>query len=406
MRQAQDNVIKFLRDNMKKTLRSPKDSGGLLRYPYTVPSAGDGFRNFFYWDTYFANWGLYAFGMYEQAANNLKNMADLINKYGYMPNADVLTNRSQPPLFIRGVYEYCEKTGDREFARKLLPAMRKEYDFWMRERMAPCGLNRYGSSASDISEVVDFNRDISKRLGISLDEEAERDCSLLASAESGWDFTSRYFDDGVRCRSCDICPVDLNSILYDAELKLAAFENEFGFDSAELERAGAKRKELMRKYMYDGEAYRDCYSATGETRKCADHAGSFFASAFGVDNSGMRYLCERLMAEHGLLTCANNEFSERFQWDYPMMWPPLAGIAEHALREAGEEELAHTLRETYMQTVESVFVRTGNLWEKYNAVSCVVGHSTEYDTPPMLGWTAGVYLRFTEIQNQKEGEKG
>ncbi len=405
MPKTNDNIIKFLRENMRKTVRLPKDSGGLLNYPYTVPSTGDGFRNFFYWDTYFANWALYAMGMYEQAGNNLKNMAELINKFGYMPNADVLTNRSQPPLFIRGVYEYREQTGDAEFVRKMLPAMRAEYDFWMRDRIAPCGLNRYGSSAKTEDEIISFNKEIAERLGLNLSEKEERDVQLLASAESGWDFTSRFFDNGESCRSYDICPVDLNAILFDAELKLAQFEREFGSGAERMEAAAAKRKELMRKYMYDGKTYRDCYADTGELRGENTHAGSFFAAAFGVDkNCGVKTLCNELMTKHGLLTCTENKYSKRFQWDYPMMWPPLAGIAEVSLRKAGEYDLAEELRVAFIRTVEKVFECTGNLWEKYNVVSCVVGHAAEYKTPPMLGWTAGVYLRFTEIQNKK-GEK-
>ena len=249
MLKAKDKVIKFLRDNMEKTVRFPADSGGLLNYPYTVPSAGEGFRNFFYWDTYFANWALYSLDMAEQAENNLKNMADFINKYGYMPNADVLTDRSQPPLFIRGVYEYYLHTGNKEFAAKMLPAMRAEYEFWMSERLTPCGLNRYGSCATDKTKIAAFNREIAQRLNLKHYDGEESDLHLLASAESGWDFTSRFFDRGERCVSLDVCPVDLNSILYDAEIKLAAFEREFGSDANFYEKAAENRRTLMSKYM-------------------------------------------------------------------------------------------------------------------------------------------------------------
>jgi hypothetical protein len=36
------------------------------------------------------------------------------------------------------------------------------------------------------------------------------------------------------------------------------------------------------------------------------------------------------------------------------------------------------------------------LWEKYDAVRGGMGVSTEYGTPEMMGWTAGVYVYFCE----------
>ena len=38
------------------------------------------------------------------------------------------------------------------------------------------------------------------------------------------------------------------------------------------------------------------------------------------------------------------------------------------------------------------FAETDNLWEKYNVVTGKVSVTKEYHTPPMMGWSAGVYL--------------
>ena len=118
--------------------------------------------HFFYWDTYFTNLGLFEIGMYDQAENNLCNIASLIERLGFMPNADVLTDRSQPPLFVRGVYDYWRRTGDRSCIARFLPAMLREYEFWMTERMTPCGLNRYQGQA-DSPVLGEFSRGIRRR---------------------------------------------------------------------------------------------------------------------------------------------------------------------------------------------------------------------------------------------------
>ena len=49
-----------------------------------------------------------------------------------------------------------------------------------------------------------------------------------------------------------------------------------------------------------------------------------------------------------------------------------------------------------MNTIDEEFKKCGRLWEKYDAVRGGMGVSTEYETPEMMGWTAGVYVYFDE----------
>ena len=48
------------------------------------------------------------------------------------------------------------------------------------------------------------------------------------------------------------------------------------------------------------------------------------------------------------------------------------------------------------------FEKTGLLWEKYDALKGSVSVTREYDTPAMMGWTAGVYL---DMQHMIKGLK-
>ncbi|MDW8343542.1 MAG: trehalase family glycosidase, partial [Verrucomicrobiae bacterium] len=46
-----------------------------LPYPYVVPCARGRFIWFFYWDTYWTNWGLLDHGLVDQARYNIENIA-------------------------------------------------------------------------------------------------------------------------------------------------------------------------------------------------------------------------------------------------------------------------------------------------------------------------------------------
>lgn len=56
----------------------------------------------------------------------------------------------------------------------------------------------------------------------------------------------------------------------------------------------------------------------------------------------------------------------------------------------------------YKNTVEHVFDKTRDLWEKYNVTDPDAGAAAEYETPAMMGWTAGIYLWCKEyLKNNK-----
>ena len=185
-----------------------------LPYPYSVPAIRGAMQEMYYWDTYYTNLGLLSLGDIEQAKNNAADILYLIGKMGYMPNGShkSLLSRSQPPyacLIVRDIYE---KTGDKEWLAACLPALEKEYEFWMTERIAPNGLNRYGHQPLTDEEIDGFFQAIASRLGadtaIPADARISQGRHWLAEAESGWDFDPRF---DRRC--LDFNPLDLNANL-------------------------------------------------------------------------------------------------------------------------------------------------------------------------------------------------
>ena len=78
------------------------------------------------------------------------------------------------------------------------------------------------------------------------------------------------------------------------------------------------------------------------------------------------------------------------------MWPSNVYFAYNALKNVGLIEDAKRIAQKYMETVERCYAETGVLWEKYDASIGKVSVTREYDTPEMMGWTAGVYRYLEE----------
>ena len=101
--------------------------------------------------------------------------------------------------------------------------------------------------------------------------------------------------------------------------------------------------------------------------------------------------------EYGISACEyRGEDATYFQWDYPSMWPSNMYFAYVAMKNLDLQDEAKWVKNAYMGTVKRVFARTGDLWEKYDAKLGDVSVTSEYDTPDMMGWTAGVYRYMQE----------
>ena len=245
-------VREFIRNNWHTTVQHcTTDTATLigLPHPYTVPTAGAMFREMYYWDTFFTNEGLVRDGHPELAKGNTDNLLHMVRRFGKVYNGSrtYYEARSQTPYLSMMVDRIYRLTGDKQWLADAYETLKDEYGFWMRERLTPTGLNRYGSSASD-ALVDEFLVTGSKRLGTDLFDKGytpERlhklGLDFVAEAESGWDFNPRY---DRRCT--DFCPLDLN----------ASFAQELG--RTEEMREWIAKAELRRarilEYCYDPEA--------------------------------------------------------------------------------------------------------------------------------------------------------
>ena len=104
----------------------------------------------------------------------------------------------------------------------------------------------------------------------------------------------------------------------------------------------------------------------------------------------------------GLATCEAGARRTPYQWDFPNGWAPLHYIAVHGLARYGYQTEAKRIAEKYVRAIDKTFRQTGTLWEKYNVTDGSLNVTDEYEMPPMLGWTAGVYVDFMAYLTEQQ----
>lgn len=402
--------------------RKPQDSRGAdsqlrLTTRYVVP--GGRFRELYYWDSYFTMVGLQASGHYDLVADMVENFAGLIDRYGHIPNGSrsYYLSRSQPPFFAAMVELQAEHDGVAALVKRL-PQLQREYEFWMdgAKDLAPGSahrrvvrladgslLNRYWDDLAIPRDESYFEDIETARNSTRPAAEVYRD--LRAAAESGWDFSSRWFAEGGSLgsiRTTDIVPVDLNSLLYKLEIIIArACEAARRADCNQAMLANAKaRQTAMLKLMWSGrlDAFvdYDWRSKRGMQRLTAATAYPLFVDL--VDGQQAQRIAQTIRASllmpHGLATTTADTGQ---QWDDPNGWAPLQWIAIDGLRRHGDAELAATIAERWVAENGRVYCKTGKLVEKYNVRDAGKGAGGEYPVQDGFGWTNGILIKLFAI---------
>ena len=397
-------VRTYILKNLPLTVRTAHEDNDTLiglPYPYTTPCVSGMFQELYYWDTYFTNVGLLSAGMTRQAQYNIDNMLYLVKTYGKMPNGNrtYYLNRSQPPFLSQMVRELFDLTQDIAWLyEKAYPALETEYLFWTERRATPSGLNRYGCDLTHDEEYPDiaayFAERISRPLPADRDTRLAWGKSMMALAESGWDCTSRF-----ALHAHEYIPADLNSLLYLLETNMAYFATvlQMPTDADKWQARACRRQQQMTAQLWDDSrgVFCDVHGKTGVSNRMVS-AAAFYPLFAGLATPAQAASTVQALPlleyEHGIACCEKRDDLLDLQWDHPHGWACLHYIVIQGLRRYGYEDDARRIAQIYTRTVEREFDRTGNLWEKYNVVTGQVSATLEYDTPPMLGWSAGVYL--------------
>ena len=404
-----NRVSNYIRNNWERTIKPAcEDADTLigLPYPYTTPCISGMFQELYYWDTYFTNVGLLLSGMTQQAKHNVDNILHLVNTYGKMPNGNrtYYLNRSQPPFLSQMVRELFEVTHDLQWLGEYAyPTLEKEYAFWTEKRATLSGLTRYGCDLTNDEDYLDIADYFAKRIAQPLPDDRQTNLawgkSMMALAESGWDCTSRF-----ALNAHEYIPADLNSLLYLLECNMAYFaEMLHKYDDvvAWASRADT-RKTRMTTLLWDEQrgVFCDRHIPSGCLNQIVSAAAFYplFAGLAATEQAARTMQVLPLLEhEHGIACCEPRDDLLHLQWDYPHGWACLHHLVISGLLRYGYQDDALRIAEKYCRTVDRAFGYTGNLWEKYNVVTGDVSATPEYDTPPMMGWSAGVYLFCEEL---------
>ena len=402
------------------TRQPDKEAGSLIPLPYSYIVPGGRFGEIYYWDSYFTMIGLKASGKYDMLENMVKNFSYLIDTIGYIPNGNrtYYIGRSQPPFYSLMIKLLSEVKGE-ETLVTYLPQLEKEYQYWMKGAdeingitsskhhvvQLPHGeiLNRYWDENN--SARPESYREDTELSHQSLQKAEVLFRHLRAGAESGWDFSSRWFKDENNfdtIHTTDIIPVDLNCLLLHLEETIAAACQLTG-DMKKADRyllLHEKRKQAIQQYCWNDTAgfYVDYDFVTRSQKKSITLAGIsplFFTMAAPKQAARVAAVInEKFLASGGVLTSLETTGQ---QWDAPNGWAPLHWMTIIGLENYGYKELASTIARRWIQLNRDVFKRAGKLMEKYNVVDTKLeAGGGEYAGQDGFGWTNGVLLALIE----------
>ena len=389
-----------------------------LPHPYVVP--GGQFLEIYYWDSYFTMLGLVESGRQDLAHGMLDDFAYIIDTYGHIPNGNrsFYASRSQPPFF----YKMVELLSPDDPGR-YLPQMKAEYAYWMdgAEGLKPGQARRHVVALEDKAsggnlllnrywDDRDTPRDEGYRRDWTLAKGSGREPHRLyrdirAGAESGWDFSSRWFEDGktkATIITSEILPVDLNSLMFGLEKAIAEACSRTGDAACAADfTARAKRRQEALNHLFwsDKDGIYVDYRWTARQRIPRLSAAALYplyvgaASALQADDVA-RAVRATLLQPGGLVTTPVNTGE---QWDSPNGWAPLQWIAVEGLRRYGQDELAADIATRWLAEVSKVYDETGKLFEKYDVVSDRPGGGGEYPLQDGFGWTNGVTRRLMAL---------
>ena len=441
------------------------------KHPLIVP--GGRFRESYYWDSYWIVRGLALSGMNNTAAGIVDNLLDFVSRYGFVPNGGRVyyLTRSQPPLLSEMVRSLFE--ANRLYSRSLsalrsrLPLLEIEHDFWVthRSKYPPGGpkaarslplecdpeavltvLQHYDSNTT-LPRPESWREDERLRESVPASSKSQVMRDVAAAAESGWDFSSRWFEDGQlmsTVQTSRIVPVELNSVLVRMErniCRLRAKLQDLDVETAtgrmpdiEYCEKSSKRWQVMEKCMWNETTQRwndlvvgrDAYVGQSLHTSASvsnwvpiwvagdsplSHSLDGEEEIFSYNMTRLVSAAKSLRHDSGLfqiggLATTNVIPTTGQQWDWPNAWAPLQdwiieGLSGCAKKPRASEldskffsSFARELGSRWLNSTLLAFQRTGFMFEKYDATTVGRGGGGgEYVPQVGFGWTNGVALQ-------------
>lgn len=390
----------------------------LVKNPLIVP--GGRFREYYYWDSYWVVDGLLVCGMKDTVKGMIDNFVQLVKTYGFVPNGGRIyyTNRSQPPFLIPIVALYLNNTGDEDYVKSILDDLEKEYTFWRENRNVEVEVSsgKYNLSIyaanMDTPRPESYYEDFHTAQAIPESARPTLYQDKASAAESGWDFSTRWFNrtgsqqGSLRStRTRQIIPTDLNSLLYLNEKLLEKFFRLFGNTAKADQYEGFSKSRLaaIEAVLWDNKTglWLD-YDRQFKKKRHYFYAASVVPLWAGVHRGNLareRFVLQALKRlkvldyPGGFPTSLSTSGQ---QWDFPNAWPPLQHMLIEGLALSSSKELqdeAFKFAQKWITTNYKAWKSTGHMFEKFNvSVHGAPGGGGEYKIQIGFGWTNGVVL--------------
>ena len=402
----------------RSAVKKVNDYSSLIPLPNSYIIPGGRFREIYYWDTFFTMQGLLACGMINLAEYMLDNFVYLIEKIGHIPNGNRVyyITRSQPPFFAAMIDSVSVHMKNTYWQLKYLEPLEKEYKYWMKgenkklkpgesfKKVVGVGknkiLNRY-FDAEPLPREESYDEDVKAAGKLKKNESEKLYINIRTACESGWDFSSRWFEDErsvSKCIASQVVPVDLNCLLYIYEKKLSEMylsaENKTESDRYLI--SSIKRRDLINRVLWDRNKkfYFDYNFRNKKLTNVYSLAACFplfFEIADSEKATSVANIIEnKFLSPGGVITTLNHTGQ---QWDAPNGWAPLQYITIKGLQNYGFNKLADEIKNRWLDLNKNVFSRKKKMFEKYNVedISLSAGGG-EYPLQDGFGWTNGVAI--------------
>ncbi|HVZ11478.1 MAG TPA: trehalase family glycosidase [Patescibacteria group bacterium] len=379
----------------------------------------------FYWDTFFMFKGLIGTRHEWLTRSMVDNFTYLYKHYGIVPNfnSPASAGRSQPPFLtsmILDVYNgYAAAKHKRNPLRKLAFGL-EYYTMWLSTAI-DCAKREYWNVWLDRDGYFHHKVD-----GYTLSRYGDRDIGYAHSAEleSGWDFTSRFYN---RCN--EFLPVDLNVLLYKYERDFAKVASILR-NSEEREywqNLASERRDEINKYMWNDEQrffydygyvnkrQSDFLSLAGFTPLWAGLATAkqaslmlkkvpSFETDFGLTITAKESLAPKVDLDEIPIRYrgAVEEVLKPKQWDYPNIWPPLEYLTVIGLLKYGYLDDAARIMKKSVAAQSKIFEKHKTFFEKINGLTGDVSNNFHYSGQSGFGWTNATFYRYVKILDSIE----
>ncbi|OAG33470.1 alpha,alpha-trehalase [Nematocida sp. ERTm5] len=491
--------IKKIWDCLTKDLREKEskdyfDSKILQKNDVVVP--GGRFQEAYYWDFFWMAKGLLISGKEKAVDGMISNFIDQINKFGFIPNGTrwYYINRSQPPYFAQILLESMDEFKklkdivsnhsraagqkpnpetsadyinlvvsqplikeyqpayldnlEKKLTKEKVDALYKEMKFWVDNRCVEFKdesgqrrrMFRYGSKTATPRVEMLIPDLISNENYQTTNKSAgpfEYYKHIIASTESGWDFSSRWRQYNTNTKmygflnTHNIIPVDLNSILVKNFNILAEIYNINEYKNVEQsiywKNLANSLSSCIDDLMWDAEhtRWRDLILIEKEGdyyyKKREDsvfYHSDLHPLYMGIVNDPNNHILSRnakniWISEDVMLPCTStreyakesvqdslcgmlqktaedalthqNEIKD--QWDGKSIWPPLVHLTIEYLIRSNNIDLAKRVAQSYMAKMNKHYIAHGNLPEK---IEYEAKNTGEYKMQKGFGWSIGV----------------